>query len=306
MSRSCQRATFSSEARAFVRTSRARPATCSQPTGLRLWGIAEEPFCPEPNGSSTSRTSVFWRARISVANFSRLAATRARVGHHLGVAVALQDLGRDRGGPQPEPRAHRLLDVGGQVREGPHRARELAHRDRGPRAVEAAAGGAAAPRTRGRASGRRSSARRGRRGCARSSACACGARPAPAPPSIRSTRSSRTRSQASRMRIGEGGVHDVGGREAVVQPPPLGADALGHAGDEGDHVVLDLLLDLLDAGRRRSGPARLIAARASLGDDAALRQHLGGGDLDLEPGGEAVLVGPQARHLRARVAGDHG
>ena len=79
MSRSCQSATFSSEARAFVRTRRARPATCSQPTGFLLWGMAEEPFWPEPKGSSTSRTSVFWRARISVANFSRLAAIRARV-----------------------------------------------------------------------------------------------------------------------------------------------------------------------------------------------------------------------------------
>ena len=53
--------------------------TCSQPTGLRLCGIADEPFCPAPNGSSTSRTSVFCSARISVANFSRLAAMSASV-----------------------------------------------------------------------------------------------------------------------------------------------------------------------------------------------------------------------------------
>ena len=79
MSRSCQRATFSRAARAFARTTRARPLTCSQPTGLRLWGMAELPFCPALKGSSTSRTSVFCKARISVANFSRLAATRARV-----------------------------------------------------------------------------------------------------------------------------------------------------------------------------------------------------------------------------------
>ena len=78
MSRSCQRATFSRAASAFARTRRARPVTCSQPTGLRLWGMAEEPFCRSPNGSSTSRTSVFCRARISVANFSRLAAQMAR------------------------------------------------------------------------------------------------------------------------------------------------------------------------------------------------------------------------------------
>ena len=39
--------------------------------GLRLWGIAEEPFCPAANGSSTSRTSVRCRLRISVAKRSR-------------------------------------------------------------------------------------------------------------------------------------------------------------------------------------------------------------------------------------------
>ena len=38
--------------------------------GLRLWGIALEPFWPARNGSSTSRTSVRWRWRISVAKRS--------------------------------------------------------------------------------------------------------------------------------------------------------------------------------------------------------------------------------------------
>ena len=38
--------------------------------GLRLCGIALEPFWPARNGSSTSRTSVRWRWRISVAKRS--------------------------------------------------------------------------------------------------------------------------------------------------------------------------------------------------------------------------------------------
>ena len=38
--------------------------------GFRLCGIAEEPFIPLPNGSSTSRTSVRARWRISVAKRS--------------------------------------------------------------------------------------------------------------------------------------------------------------------------------------------------------------------------------------------
>ena len=51
MSRSCQSATFSNAACALARISRARPTICSQPIGLRLCGIAEEPFWPLPNGS---------------------------------------------------------------------------------------------------------------------------------------------------------------------------------------------------------------------------------------------------------------
>ena len=42
----------------------------SQMMGLRLWGIAEDPFCPSAKYSSASNTSVRWRCRISVANFS--------------------------------------------------------------------------------------------------------------------------------------------------------------------------------------------------------------------------------------------
>ena len=53
---------------------------------------------------------------------------------------------------------------------------------------------------------------------------------------------------------GEGRVHHVRRGEAVVQPAPLGPDALGDAGDEGDDVVLDLPLDLLDAGDVEAGP----------------------------------------------------
>ena len=66
------------EIAAFARTMRASPEIRSQRTGFFLWGIDEEPFCPLVNGSSTSRTSVRWRWRISRANFSRDVATRAR------------------------------------------------------------------------------------------------------------------------------------------------------------------------------------------------------------------------------------
>ena len=78
MSRSCHRATFSRAGTTPARTTRARPQSRSDRHGLRLCGIAEEPFCaPSAKGSSTSRTSVRARWRISVKMRSIDAATTA-------------------------------------------------------------------------------------------------------------------------------------------------------------------------------------------------------------------------------------
>src|ERR1035438_1253268 len=49
ISRSCHRATSSNAAWTLARTTRARPQICSQVTGLRLWGMAELPFCQKVN-----------------------------------------------------------------------------------------------------------------------------------------------------------------------------------------------------------------------------------------------------------------
>ena len=77
MSRSCQSATFSRPTCAFPRKTRASPQIRSATIGFRLCGIADDPFCPLPNGSSTSRTSVRARWRISTANRSSDEPTRA-------------------------------------------------------------------------------------------------------------------------------------------------------------------------------------------------------------------------------------
>ena len=77
MSRSCQSATFSSPTAAAARTTLARPQIRSATMGLRLCGIADEPFWPRPNGSCTSRSSVRARCLISVANRSSDAAQSA-------------------------------------------------------------------------------------------------------------------------------------------------------------------------------------------------------------------------------------
>src|SRR6266567_2648 len=45
ISRSCQSAIFSNAACALARTTRAKPETCSQLTGLRLCGMAQLPRC---------------------------------------------------------------------------------------------------------------------------------------------------------------------------------------------------------------------------------------------------------------------
>ena len=50
----------------------------SDRTGLRLCGMAELPFWPAPNGSSTSPTSLRARWRISVAISSIVAPTDAQ------------------------------------------------------------------------------------------------------------------------------------------------------------------------------------------------------------------------------------
>ena len=70
MSRSCQSATFSIAGMAKLRTMRASPVRFSVSTGLRLCGIADEPFWPGAKYSSTSSTSVRCRWRISVASRS--------------------------------------------------------------------------------------------------------------------------------------------------------------------------------------------------------------------------------------------
>ena len=79
MSRSCQSGWFSKPTTAFARITRARPEMRSQMIGLRLCGIAEEPFWPFANGSFASRTSLRCRWRISTAKRSRPPASTASV-----------------------------------------------------------------------------------------------------------------------------------------------------------------------------------------------------------------------------------
>ena len=70
MSRSCQSATSSAAAEAYDRSSRAIPHRFSERIGFFLCGIAEEPFCPLPNASVASPTSVRCQWRTVTASRS--------------------------------------------------------------------------------------------------------------------------------------------------------------------------------------------------------------------------------------------
>ncbi len=78
MSRSCHSATSCMPADRLARNTRASPEIVSAEIGLRLWGIAEEPFWPGLNPSWTSRTSVRCRCRSSTAISSHVAPTDAQ------------------------------------------------------------------------------------------------------------------------------------------------------------------------------------------------------------------------------------
>ena len=137
MSRSCQRATFSRPTCAAPRTTRARPQIRSAVIGLRLCGIAEEPFWPAANGSSTSRTSVRARCRISRQKASSEDATTASTDEQLRVPVALDDLRGVGRGLEAQALARKPLELRARGRVRADGAGELADPHPLERAIEA-------------------------------------------------------------------------------------------------------------------------------------------------------------------------
>ena len=306
MSRSCQSGTFSSPTSADARTTRASPEIRSATFGLRLCGIADEPFIPVANGSSTSRTSVRARCRISVAKRSSDVATSASVESSSAWrsrAITCVETGS---GSSPSRSHADPLDLGLDRRVRADRARELADAVRLERAQRGACGRGRARTPSRRASSRTSSARRGSRASGRCRSCA-GA-PAPRRTTASSARSSSasTSAPASRICSDKRRVDDVRRGEAVVEPPPLRAELLGHRVDERGRVVVGDPLDLGDAlGRRRRPPRARIAATSSAGNRADLGPPVERRELHLEPVRQLALLRPDSGHGRSRVAGDH-
>ncbi len=90
--------------------------------------------------------------------------------------------------------------------------------------------------------------------------------------------------------------------EARLRP-----DDLGEMGEERDHVMLDLALDLVDARdvERRVPALGPDLRRRRLRHDAEFGHGVGGVRLDLEPDAKARLRRPDRRHFGPGIARDH-
>ena len=102
----------------------------------------------------------------------------------------------------------------------------------------------------------------------------------------------------------QGGIDDVARRHAVVDPARIRSDVLRDVGQERDHIVAHLALDLGDA-RHVEPCTRADRSERISGDDAPLGEHLARGQLDPEPRAVPRLLGPDGAHFGSRVALDH-
>ena len=225
---------------------RARPVKFSDSTGLRLCGIAEEPFCFSEKNSSASSTSVRCRWRISVASRSMEEATTPSVAKIHRVPVARNHLRRDRLDRQSHRLRDVLFDARIDLRERADRAGDRAGRDLLARGDEA--------RARARKLGiglRELQPERGRLGVDAVRA-ADGRRHLVLERAALERREQRVDvgdqdvGGAHELHV-EAGVEHVGRRHARVHEARLRPDDLGEMRQEGDDVVLDLALDRVDA-----------------------------------------------------------
>jgi hypothetical protein len=100
-----------------------------------------------------------------------------------------------------------------------------------------------------------------------------------------------------------GGVPHVVGRQPHVDEPGIVAELLLEAGQQRDHLVLDLLLDGQDAPDVDARGADPVHDRAR--DPALPGVRLADGDLDPQPRAVLRLLAPDPPHRRPRVPIDH-
>ena len=250
--------------------------------GLRLCGIADEPFWPRPNGSSTSRTSVRARCRISVAKRSSEEASERERRQQLRVPVALQDLRRAGRRLEAEPLAGHPLDLGVGGGVGADGARELAD----AQALDRAAEPLAVAVERERPTGELEPERR------RLGVDAVGAPHADRLAVLLRPRDDGAEGAVDPLEHERPGVLDgererrvehVRRRQPVVEEAALLAQSLGDGVDEGGDVVVRLALDLGDrSGVGTTARSRIAATRLAW-DGANLGPALEGSQLDVEP-----------------------
>src|SRR6202044_2675006 len=89
-----------------------------------------------------------------------------------------------------------------------------------------------------------------------------------------------------------GRVHHVVGSQAVVQPTGFRADLFRHGSGERNDVVLDLGLDLLNAGDV-GGSAGADGLRGRVRYDSVVCQDLGGGGFNLQPHAIFIFLTPK-------------
>jgi hypothetical protein len=192
---------------------------------------------------------------------------------------------------------------GGQVGEGPHRARDLPNRRLVERAVEANAlaahllgedqqlepeGGGLGVDAVGAADARRvAELQRAGAECLVHPVHA-GLQQAPGVPDLEPERR----------------VEHVARRHAVVDEARRRPHVLGDVGQEGDHVVAHGGLDLRHPRRVHRG-LRPDLFEGLRGHEPALGLDLADRELDVEPAPVASLLGPDGRHLGSGVAFDH-
>ncbi len=232
------------------------------------------------------------------------ATTRER-GEERGVPVARHDLGRDRLRRQPHLRGDVLLDARVDIGERANRAGDLAGGDLGARGDEARPVAGELGVMTGELD-----AERGRLGM---DAVA-------APDADRVLVLARALFERRHHPVdvgdqdvrrpgeldGKAGIEHVRRGHALVHEARLRPDMLGEVGEEGDHVVMRLALDLVDAGDVEfSGRPRPHGLGGLLGDHAELGLGVGGVGLDFEPDAEAGLRLPQGHHVGTGIARDH-
>ena len=271
MSRSCQSATSSSAGTTAARTMRARPQRFSLRIGLRLWGIALEPFWPD----GERLLGLADLAPLPVAHVRREPLDRRRDERERReerrVPIARDDLRRDRLGREAERRRARAASiVRREVRVRADRAGDLADRDlarappRGasaPRAISAWCPASARPKVTGSAKMPWLRPIIGVFACSR-------ARFASAARSLSQRASEHVGRVAQQDR--ERRVEHVARRHPAVKPARLDARELLDVREERDDVVLRRPLDLVDARRverdllARGSPRPSRAGRAPL------------------------------------------